>query len=218
MMPSDALVATVPGMPDVRTDDDPYAILGVARGSGDATIAAAHRALARQFHPDIAGEGATARMMRINAAFDAIRTSARRIAFDGLEHWQATPGRDDHDDRDEHGHFPGEGRPTSPASPTTNAQGTIRTRSRSERDGTGGAGPPPGRPSGSVLGFGRHVGWSIGEIARVDPGYLEWLSERREGRPYLAEIAATLLRVRSRHDRGAESAPRERRRGVFRRG
>lgn len=200
-------------MTDLRVDDDPYAILEVARGSTDATIAAAHRALARQFHPDIAGEGATARMMRINAAFDAIRTSARRIAFDGLEHWQATPGRDD---RDEGGHFPGEGRPSSPTSGFGDAQGSIRGRSRTERDGTGGAGPPPGRPSGSVLGFGRHIGWSIGEIARVDPGYLEWLSERREGRPYLDEIAATLRRVGFRQERGG-AAP-ERRRGVFRRG
>lgn len=56
------------------------------------------------------------------------------------------------------------------------------------RDGTGGAGPPPGRPSGSVLDFGRHIGWSLGEIARVDAGYLVWLAERPEGAPYRDEI------------------------------
>ena len=55
-------------------------------------------------------------------------------------------------------------------------------------DGTGSAGRPPGRPSGSVLAFGRHIGWSLGEVARVDPGYLEWLEDRREGSPYRAEI------------------------------
>jgi hypothetical protein len=37
------------------------------------------------------------------------------------------------------------------------------------------AGPPPGRPSGSVLTYGRYEGWSLGEIVRVDPTYLEWL-------------------------------------------
>ena len=58
--------------------------------------------------------------------------------------------------------------------------GLTRT---AERDGTGGAGPAPGRPSGSVLDFGRHIGWSIGEIARVDPGYLEWLAVSTRGRP-----------------------------------
>jgi hypothetical protein len=46
-----------------------------------------------------------------------------------------------------------------------------------------------------VLSFGRHLGWSIGEIARRDPGYLEWLEDRREGRPYLDEIDETLVRV-----------------------
>lgn len=203
-----------PRMTDLRTDDDPYAILGVARGSTDAAIASAHRALARRFHPDIAGEGATARMMRINAAFDAIRTGARRIAFDGLEHWQATPGRDD---RDQHGSFPGEGtRPFASAHPGDRAP--FRGRSRPASDGTGGAGPPPGRPSGSVLGFGRHVGWSIGEIARVDPGYLQWLAERREGRPYLDEIDATLRRSGSFRERSTATPAPERRRGVFRRG
>lgn len=188
-------------MTDRRTDDDPYAILGVARGSSDAAIATAHRALARRHHPDIAGEGATVRMMRINAAFDAIRTSARRIAFDGLEHWQATPGRGDRDERSE--------RDPSPAG--------AQRGPRPARDGTGGAGPPPGRPSGSVLGFGRHVGWSIGEIARVDPGYLQWLAERIEGRPYLDEIEATLRRVGFLRDRSGAATP-DRRRGVFRRG
>lgn len=200
-------------MADLRTKDDPYAILGVARGSGDAAIATAYRTLARRFHPDIAGEGATVRMMLINAAFDAIRTHARRIAFDGLEPWQATPGRDD---RDQHSSFPGEAPPTSASAGTGRPHSPLRGRSGPPRDGTGGAGPPPGRPSGSVLGFGRHVGWSIGEIARVDPGYLQWLSERREGRPYLDEIEATLRRIGFLHERGT-TAP-ERRRGVFRRG
>jgi hypothetical protein len=72
------------------------------------------------------------------------------------------------------------------------ANGTHRSAWAPEYDGTGGAGPAPGRPSGSVLDFGRHIGWSIGEIARVDPGYLLWLEERREGRPYLDEIDRTL--------------------------
>ena len=64
-----------------------------------------------------------------------------------------------------------------------------------QRDGTGAAGRPPGRPSGSVLDFGRHLGWSIGEIARVDPGYLVWLEGRPEGRPYLDEIDSLLRRT-----------------------
>ena len=48
-------------------------------------------------------------------------------------------------------------------------------------NGQGGAGPPPGNPQGTVLDFGRHIGWSIGEISRVDPGYLEWLDKQPQG-------------------------------------
>jgi curved DNA-binding protein CbpA len=63
---------------------------------------------------------------------------------------------------------------------------------RNAPDGTGGAGEPPGRPSGTILPFGRFIAWSIGEIARHDPGYLEWLDQRPEGAPYRDEIDATL--------------------------
>lgn len=79
-------------------------------------------------------------------------------------------------------------------------------------DGTGGAGPAPGRPSGSRLAFGRHLGWSIGEIARVDPGYLEWLEDRPEGRRYLEEIDRTLREVGF---RTRETGPRHHRRPRF---
>jgi curved DNA-binding protein CbpA len=60
----------------------------------------------------------------------------------------------------------------------------------------GAAGRPPGRPSGSVLEFGIFAGWSLGEIARHDPGYLVWLSERKEGQPYLAELERYIDAVR----------------------
>jgi curved DNA-binding protein CbpA len=49
---------------------------------------------------------------------------------------------------------------------------------------------PPGNPSGRVLDFGRYAGWSLGEIARDDPEFLEWLARTPIGRPYHAEINA----------------------------
>ena len=146
-----------------------YAILGVRPDSDDAAITAAYRVLARRYHPDLAGEAATDRMMRLNAAFERIRTPERRAEYDR-----------------ELARSGGAERPLRP-----------------EPDGTGAAGRPPGRPSGSVLGFGRHLGWSIGEIARADPGYLVWLEEHREGRPYLEEIDRTLRAVGFRVDRDA---------------
>lgn len=159
---------------------DAYAILGVARGADDETIAAAYRALARRHHPDVAGDGATRRMMRINAAFDAIRTAELRVEYEAY-------GADLVSD-------PGVATSRSGATPGATGE-RARPHRTPERDGTGAAGRPPGRPSGSVLGFGRHIGWSLGEIARVDPGYLVWLGEKREGRRYVAEIDALLKQV-----------------------
>ena len=75
---------------------------------------------------------------------------------------------------------------------------------------TGIAGRPPGHPAGSVLTFGIFAGWSLGEIARTDPGYLEWLEERHNAqedasdayhaRPYLDEIDNLLRRMGLRHE------------------
>ncbi len=75
------------------------------------------------------------------------------------------------------------------------------------------AGPPPGSPSGSQLSFGRYAGWSLGEIARRDLEYVEWLDRMPIGRPYRAEIDA-LLRAAGR--RGGEAKPEEPH-GLFRR-
>lgn len=60
------------------------------------------------------------------------------------------------------------------------------------------AGPPPGRPFGPVLTFGRYTGWSIGEIAQVDPDELEWLRRAPIGRGYRAAIDAAFRELRER--------------------
>ena len=74
----------------------------------------------------------------------------------------------------------------------------------------GRAGPPPGHPTGSVLHFGVFAGWSLGEIARRDPGYLQWLVNNRGAsggdsdapkcRPYFEEIDRLLRRLGRRRD------------------
>ncbi len=53
---------------------------------------------------------------------------------------------------------------------------------------TGAAGPPPGRPQGPVVDFGIFAGWSLGEIARRDRGYLGWLRDRPEAKSLRADI------------------------------
>jgi curved DNA-binding protein CbpA len=149
-----------------RVEGDPYVVLGITHDADDRAIAAAHRRLAWRHHPDVAGDAATGRMIRINAAFDAIRTAERRAEYERARRIVGSP------------------------------------------DGTGAAGRPPGRPSGSVLEFGRHIGWSLGEIARVDAGYLVWLAERPEGARYRAEIDAVLGRSGTRRPfAGTERVP-----------
>jgi hypothetical protein len=43
-----------------------------------------------------------------------------------------------------------------------------------------------------VLQFGIYAGWSVGEVARVDRGYLVWLRDRPESRPFAEEIERLL--------------------------
>lgn len=80
-------------------------------------------------------------------------------------------------------------------------------------DGFGAAGPPPGGASGSVLNFGRYAGWSLGEIARKDIEYLEWLDRVPIGRQYRDEIDRLLRQRGLRRTADAQ----EERRGLFRR-
>ena len=54
------------------------------------------------------------------------------------------------------------------------------------------AGPPPGKPAGSVLAYGRYEGWSLGEIARIDPTYLQWLRRAPGYRWLQAEVDGVL--------------------------
>jgi curved DNA-binding protein CbpA len=76
------------------------------------------------------------------------------------------------------------------------------------------AGPPPGNPAGSVLNFGRFAGWSLGEIARVELEYLEWLDRMPIGRIYQPEIDALLRRAGRRTSAAPEQTEH---RGLFRR-
>jgi hypothetical protein len=75
---------------------------------------------------------------------------------------------------------------------------------------------PPGRPSGSVLDFGRYAGWSLGQIATADPVYLEWLARTPIGRSFNREIHA-LLATHTAAKAAAAVAPADRRSRRFRR-
>ena len=55
---------------------DPFSVLGVSRSASDEEMAAAYRELAKQWHPDRAGEEGVARMAEINVAYDLLRAGA----------------------------------------------------------------------------------------------------------------------------------------------
>jgi curved DNA-binding protein CbpA len=203
---------------------DAYKVLQVDSEAEDEVIQAAYRRLARKYHPDMAdGLEAANRMAAINAAWELIGDPAARAAYDrsraastGGQAGLSAAGAPEPAP-------PQRSAPTPPHPPDTVSRDWTSGRSThgggfdaSMRapDGLGAAGPPPGRPSGSVLNFGRYSGWSLGEIARLDIEFVEWLDRTPIGRPYREEIDAILRAAGRRRSADTDSTER---RGLFRR-
>lgn len=222
---------------------DPYKTLQVDSEAEDEVIQAAYRRLAQKYHPDVAGPDGAERMTAINAAWALLRDPARRAALDRERRAAAarTPAADAARPspraapRADHaagaagtgraaGTGPAAGRPTSPPPPESVSSdwtsgrsshgGGYDPSSMRAAEGLGAAGPPPGDPAGSVLNFGRYAGWSLGEVARRDLEYLEWLDRMTIGRPYRDEIDVILRRTGRRKSAATDARDR---RGLFRR-
>jgi curved DNA-binding protein CbpA len=68
-------------MPRIEPSFDPYRVLGVLRGATLAEIKAAHRKLAKRYHPD--GEsGNEIRFLAVQEAYQLLADPARRAAWD----------------------------------------------------------------------------------------------------------------------------------------
>ncbi|MEI7743677.1 MAG: J domain-containing protein [Chloroflexota bacterium] len=103
--------------------------------------------------------------------------------------------------------------PAASWTPGRSSQGSgYDARTMGASSATGGAGLPPGNPSGTIVTFGRYAGWTLGEIARSDLEYLEWLDRMPIGRGLQAEIDALLRQHGRRTSSAADST-----RGLFRR-
>ena len=176
---------------------DPYAILQVNQDADQYVLQAAYRARARRLHPDHSDDPtADAQMAQLNAAWETLGDPDRRATYDRTHLAGVildSPARTAAATvRPEQPATQATPRPAAqPAAPSRPASASV-TAWRRGPNGEGGAGPPPGNPQGTVLGFGRHIGWSIGEISRVDPGYLEWLDKQPQGARLHAEIDRTL--------------------------
>ena len=197
---------------------DAYRILQVDPEADHEVVQAAYRRLARKYHPDLAPDAdAAVRMATLNAAWALVGTPAKRAAYDRSRGIDGSPRS--------HPRTPVHdgGRHSTPPPPDivsrdwTSGRSTVGggfDASMRSADGLGAAGPPPGRPSGSVLNFGRYSGWSLGEIARRDLEYLEWLDRTPIGRTYREEVDAILRAAGRRQSAAADATDR---RGLFRR-
>ena len=165
---------------------DFYEVLQVHPRAEREVIRAAYRILARKYHPDHGGDARS--MMALNDAWDVLGDPARRAVYDasraagtGGPKSEPAAGRSAGDRAVPHG--------TTPYGATHSDRGAQAADPNH-------AGPPPGRPSGTVLDFGRYAGWSLGEIARHDSDYLEWLQRATFGRRLRAEIETLLVQRR----------------------
>ena len=186
-------------MARVAPPTDPYKLLQVDPEADPEIIVAAYRRLARRYHPDVSARGeAAAMMVALNRARDTLLDPARRAELDRQRRGNAG------------------GADASPAAPAGHGPGQPGSGSAgagSRQPGSGSAGPPPGNASGSRLDFGRYAGWSLGEIARVDIAYLEWLDRMSIGRRYREEVDGLLRRSGRRGTARRIEEPR----GLFRR-
>ncbi len=155
-------------MSDAR---DPYDVLGVPRWASTQEIRAAYVDRARRAHPDLVGTQGLEVMRILNEAWDVLKDPVRRAEYDVASRG---PGG-------------GAGGGASARADPSSAESTS-----SKPFWTGAAGPPPGRPSGPVLDFGIYAGWSLGEVLRIDRGWLAWARDRRETAAYRKDIVELL--------------------------
>lgn len=147
-----------------------YRILQVDPGANPLVVQAAYRVLARIFHPDV--EGDDEQMKRLNHAWSILGDPRLRAEYDRQL----------------------AGRHLGPAAATpraATAASALQHRARSDDH----AGPPRGEPAGPTLSFGRYEGWTLGQVARVDPPFLEWLRRVPAGRQYKDAIDVALQRA-----------------------
>jgi curved DNA-binding protein CbpA len=142
-----------------------YKTLMLAETADAEIISTVYRKLAQRYHPDIdASPEAARRMGEINEAYATLRSAEKRRAYDA---WLASRR-----DRRKNDHL-------------IVAAGDVPF---------GVAGVPAGPAHGSVLEFGRYSGWSLSQIRRHDPQFLEWLMHVPAGRQYRDEIKTLLAR------------------------
>lgn len=142
-----------------------YKVLMLAEIADQEIISTVYRKLAQRYHPDVdPSPEAARRMAAINDAYQVLRDPQKRRSYD---EWLAS---------------------------RRDRRSSDRLVRQASEVAVGAAGPAIGPPSGTLLDFGRYSGWTLGQIRRRDPEFLEWLMRAPAGRMYRAEIEALLRR------------------------
>lgn len=152
---------------------DHYELLQVREDAEAEVIQAAFRALARKYHPDFGGDAE--RMVALNEAWEVLGDQGRRNAYDRERQAKRDPSPTAIVN-----YTPGPGYERPDPAPVTPVSSPISQRVSHD--------------AGTVLDFGRYIGWSIGRLAAEDPDYLEWLARSSVGRRYAPEIYKTLAK------------------------
>ncbi len=142
-----------------------YKVLMLADIADQEIISTVYRKLAQRYHPDVdPSPEAARRMTAINEAYGTLRDPQKRRRYD---EWLSARRDRRAGDRLNNGH------------------GEVPV---------GPAGQAVGPPSGSLVEFGRYTGWTLGQIKRTDPEFLEWLLRAPMGRAFRVEIEQMLGR------------------------
>jgi curved DNA-binding protein CbpA len=152
-------------VPETR---DPYEILQVRNNAVPEVIEAAYRALALLHHPDRHVEvvaGST--MSDLNWAYAILREPGLRASHDGR-------------------HVPIH---VSEA-PAEAASTTLSDRIAEAAEAAHGR--AAANAADTVIDFGRYAGMTLRQLARLDPGYLEWLRRHSSGVRYRHQIDQVL--------------------------
>jgi len=118
---------------------DPYAVLGLPRNATPPQVARARRRLAKRHHPDVhRATDATARMRRINQAWQILSNPVRRADYD-RRHPRGGSGR--------YGHWRASRAGVRPAAPNSSRSSATwrRPAAAAARTATRPAGTPGGR-------------------------------------------------------------------------
>jgi curved DNA-binding protein CbpA len=149
---------------------DLYGILQVDPRAEPRVIQAAYRTLALRMHPDHSrNDGTAPAMAMLNRAYGVLRDPTQRRAYDQTRSPAAVLS------------VP----PPGPAQPGS----SVGERLRPPTDDGGG--------TSMMLTFGRYQGWTLQQISRHDPEYLEWLRRHSSGIGYRRQIDEILATRRA---------------------